>query len=96
MLHNSPTTLSKLLPGYSGSRVNPAVLLDGAFTRALNETRPLLIGPNCLLALGATVALTYRNAVHPAAAAARWSTLDIAKAGELSARSAHHDVDVHA
>ena len=57
MLHPEPTTLSKLLPGYGGSRV----LLDGALTRGFDETVPLLIGLAWLAALAIAVALTYRR-----------------------------------
>ena len=60
MLHPTPTTLSKLLPGYGGSRV----LLDGALTRGFDETLPLLIGLAWLVALGTAVALTYRHAMR--------------------------------
>jgi hypothetical protein len=56
MLHPEPSTLSRLLPGYGGSRV----LLDGALTIGFDETRPLLIGLAWLLALTVTVAVTYR------------------------------------
>ena len=62
MLHPTPTTLSKLLPGYGGSRV----LLDGAFTSGFDETLPLLLGLAWLVVLGAAVALSYRRAVRPA------------------------------
>jgi hypothetical protein len=65
MLHPDPTTLSALLPGYGGSRV----LLDGALSTGLDETRPLLIGLAWLLALVVVVALTYRRAIAPATAA---------------------------
>jgi len=65
MLHPTPTMLSKLLPGYGGSRV----LLDGAFTSGFDETLPLLIGLGWLVALGAAVALSYRRAVRPRTAA---------------------------
>lgn len=62
MLHPEPTALSKLLPGYGGSRV----LLDGALTRGFDETVPLLIGLAWLAALTIVVALTYRLATRPA------------------------------
>jgi len=62
MLHPEPTTLSKFLPGYGGSRV----LLDGALTRGFDETVPLLIGLAWLAALTIVVALTYRIATRPA------------------------------
>jgi hypothetical protein len=62
MLHPEPTTLSRLLPGYGGSRV----LLDGALTRGFDETVPLLIGVAWLAALALAVALTYRHATAPA------------------------------
>jgi len=61
MLHPDPTTLSRLLPGYGGSRI----LLDGALTRGFDETLPLLIGLAWLIGLGVAVALTYRHAVRP-------------------------------
>lgn len=65
MLHPTPTTFSKLLPGYGGSRV----LLDGALTRGFDETLPLLAGLAWLLALVVVVALTYRHATRPARSA---------------------------
>jgi len=55
--------LSRWLPGYGGSRV----LLDGAFTSGFDETLPMLLGLGWLVALGATVALSYRRAVRPCA-----------------------------
>jgi len=61
MLHPEPTTLSKFLPGYGGSRV----LIDGALTNGFDEAGPLLIGLVWLLALGVGVALTYRHATAP-------------------------------
>jgi hypothetical protein len=61
MLHPTPTTLSRWLPGYGGSRV----LLDGAFTSGFDETLPMLIGLGWLVLLSAVVALTYRRAVRP-------------------------------
>jgi hypothetical protein len=61
MLHTAPTTFSKLLPGYGGSRV----LLDGALTRGFDETRPLLVGLAWLIALALVVGLTYRRATRP-------------------------------
>lgn len=60
MLHSTPTTLARILPGYGGSRV----LLDGALTNRFDEGRPLLIGVAWLLALTAAVALTYRNRIR--------------------------------
>jgi len=63
MLHPTPTTLSRWLPGYGGSRI----LLDGAFTTGFDETLPLLIGLGWLLALGIGVALTYHRAIRPSA-----------------------------
>jgi len=63
MLHATPTTLSRWLPGYGGSRI----LLDGAFTTGFDETLPLLIGLGWLVTLGAAVALTYHHAIHPRA-----------------------------
>ena len=47
MLHAEPTTFSRLLPGYGGSRV----LLDGALTSTFDQTQPLLIGVAWLVAL---------------------------------------------
>ena len=61
MLHPEPTTLSKLLPGYGGSRV----LLDGALTSTWDETLPLLAGLAWLTTLGIAVGLTYRQATRP-------------------------------
>ena len=62
LLHPTPTTFSRLLPGYGGSRV----LLDGALTRGFDETLPLLVGLAWLLALVVVVALTYRHTTRPA------------------------------
>ena len=62
MLHAEPTMLSKLLPGYGGSRV----LLDGALTSTWDETLPLLAGLAWLAALAIAVGLTYRHATRPA------------------------------
>ena len=62
MLHPVPTTLSRLLPGYGGSRV----LLDGALTRGFDESGPLLVGLAWLAALLCVVALAYRRATAPA------------------------------
>jgi len=62
MLHPEPTTLSRLLPGYVGSRV----LLDGALTRGFDETAPLLIGLAWLVALTVVVVIVYRRATRPA------------------------------
>jgi hypothetical protein len=67
MLHPEPTTLSKFLPGYGGSRV----LLDGALTRGFDETVPLLIGLAWLATLLVAVALTYRHATAPSSKPAR-------------------------
>jgi len=61
MLHPTPTTLSRWLPGYGGSRV----LLDAAFTTGFDQTLPLLIGGGWLVVLSAAVAITYRHAVRP-------------------------------
>jgi hypothetical protein len=60
MLHPEPTTLSRLLPGYGGSRV----LLDGALTPSFDETQPLLIGLAWLLALSVIVAITYQATIR--------------------------------
>ena len=62
MLHPEPTTWSRLLPGYGGSRI----LLDGALTDHFDETRPLLIGLAWLLILAVTVAYAYRHTTRPA------------------------------
>jgi len=62
MLHPEPTTWSRLLPGYGGSRI----LLDGALTGHFDETRPLLIGSAWLLLLALTVAYAYRHTIRPA------------------------------
>lgn len=64
MLNPEPTTLSRLLPGYGGSRI----LLDGAFAAGFDETAPLLIGTGWLAALTVTVALAYRHITRPARA----------------------------
>jgi ABC-2 family transporter protein len=61
MLHSEPTTFSKLLPGYGGSRV----LLDGALTRTFDETVPLLIGLAWLVTVAVVVGLTFRHATAP-------------------------------
>jgi hypothetical protein len=63
MLHPEPTTLSRLLPGYGGSRV----LLDGALTAGFDEIRPLLIGVAWLLGLLIVVGLVHHRAIAPAA-----------------------------
>jgi hypothetical protein len=62
MLHPTPTTISRLLPGYGGSRV----LLDGALTTDFDETRPLLLGLGWLLSLTVAVTLAYRRATTAA------------------------------
>jgi hypothetical protein len=62
MLNPEPTTLSRLLPGYGGSRI----LLDGALTNGFDETRPLLIGLAWLVALTLAVTVTYRHTSSPA------------------------------
>ena len=61
LLNPEPTTLSKFLPGYGGSRV----LLDGALTQGFDELTPLLIGLGWLTALSLAVVLTYRHATRP-------------------------------
>jgi hypothetical protein len=63
MLHPERTPLSRLLPGYGGSRV----LLDGALTRGFDEAGPLLMGLAWLSALTLVVALTYRRTTQPPA-----------------------------
>jgi hypothetical protein len=62
MLHPTPTTISRLLPGYGGSRV----LLDGALTTDFDEIRPLLIGLGWLLILTIAVTVAYRRAITTA------------------------------
>ena len=62
MLHPDPTTPSRLLPGYGGSRI----LLDAALTRTFDETIPLLSGLAWVAALLLAVTLTYRHTVRPA------------------------------
>jgi hypothetical protein len=62
MLHATPTSLARFLPGYGGSRV----LLDGALTSGFDQTTPLIIALSWVLVLLATVALVYRRAVSPA------------------------------
>lgn len=52
MLHPEPTTVSRFIPGYGGSRV----LLDGALTSGFDETVPLLIGLTWLASLAVAVA----------------------------------------
>lgn len=61
MLNPEPTTLSRLLPGYGGSRI----LVDGALTNGFDETRPLLIGLAWLIALVVTVTVAYRHSTAP-------------------------------
>ncbi len=66
MLHPEPTALSRFLPGYGGSRL----LLDGALTATVDETRPLLIGLAWLVALTVIVVIISAGgvrAVHLAA-----------------------------
>lgn len=62
MLNPEPTTLSRLLPGYGGSRI----LLDGALTTSFDETRPLVIGLTWLAASALTVTLIHRHTTRPA------------------------------
>jgi hypothetical protein len=59
MLHRTPTPLSKLLPGYGGSRV----LIDAALSHGFNATVPLAIGLGWLIALAVVVGQIYRNAM---------------------------------
>jgi hypothetical protein len=61
MLNPEPTTLSRLLPGYGGSRI----LIDAALTNAFDETRPLLIGVAWLVALAVAVTFAYQRAIAP-------------------------------
>lgn len=70
MLHSEPTTLSKLLPGYGGSRI----FLDGALTSTFDQTQPLLIGIAWLSALGIAVALVYRHSTQSASPATQVRT----------------------
>jgi hypothetical protein len=67
MLHTEPTTLSKMLPGYGGSRV----LLDGALTQGFDETRPLVVGLAWLITLAVVVSLTFRHATRATPANAK-------------------------
>ena len=62
MLQPEPTTLSKLLPGYGGSRI----LLDGALTTGFHQVVPLLIGLGWLAALALAVVVTYQRSTRPA------------------------------
>jgi hypothetical protein len=62
MLHPTPTTISRVLPGYGGSRI----LIDGALTTDFDETRPLLIGLVWLLLLTVATTVAYRSATAPA------------------------------
>jgi hypothetical protein len=64
MLHPEPTTLSRLLPGYGGSRV----LLDGALTAGFDETGPLLVGVAWLVGLLVAVGFAHHRAIAPASA----------------------------
>ncbi|HET9516482.1 MAG TPA: hypothetical protein VFO77_02020, partial [Actinoplanes sp.] len=61
MLNPEPSTLSRLLPGYGGSRV----LLDGALTAGFDETWPLIVGSAWLAVLALTVAVMYRRVTAP-------------------------------
>ncbi|MFI7544829.1 hypothetical protein [Actinoplanes sp. NPDC049599] len=61
MLHPEPTSWSRLLPGYGGSRI----LLDGALTSGFDETRPLLLGSAWLVGLALIVAPAYRRTIRP-------------------------------
>lgn len=66
MLHpRNPPRSPDCYPGYGGSRV----LFDGALTRGVDETGPLLIGLAWLITF--TVAMAYRQATRPAVVAAR-------------------------
>jgi hypothetical protein len=62
MLNPEPTTLSRLLPGYGGSRI----LLDGALTAGFDETSPLIIGTAWLTVLALAATSVYRRATSPA------------------------------
>jgi hypothetical protein len=62
MLQPEPTTLSKLLPGYGGSRV----LLDGALTTSFHQAVPLLVGLGWLAGLALAVVVTYQRTTRPA------------------------------
>lgn len=68
MLHQTPTTASRFLPGYGGSRV----LVDGALTRGFDEPVPLLLGLLWLAVLLAVVGRLYtRTVMRRGAEAAR-------------------------
>ncbi|WP_404380361.1 ABC transporter permease [Knoellia locipacati] len=73
MLHAEPTTFSRLLPGYGGSRV----LLDGALTSTFDQAQPLLIGVAWLVTLGIAVALIYRHATMPSPTMVRAASADL-------------------
>jgi hypothetical protein len=62
MLHATPTTLSRYLPGYGGSRM----LLDGALTRGFDELGPLLAGLGWLAGLLTVVWVLYTRDTRPA------------------------------
>ncbi|HEY0700397.1 MAG TPA: ABC transporter permease [Micromonospora sp.] len=61
MLHPTPVSWSKLLPGYGGSRV----LLDGALTRGFDEYVGLASASGWLVALVVIVSVLYRRATVP-------------------------------
>ncbi len=86
MLHTAPTTFSRFLPGYGGSRV----LLDGALTRSFDETRPLLIGLGWLVALLVLVALIYRHATAASDNAVGTATARTKPAGAPQHVRPHH------
>lgn len=62
MLHATPTTGSKFLPGYGGSRVR----LDGALLGTFDDWVALLVGLGWLVVLAVAVTVTYRRATRPA------------------------------
>ena len=78
MLHPEPTTFSKFLPGYGGSRV----LLDGALTRTFDETLPLIGGLAWLVTLTAVVAILYRHVAQPTRQSAQTNPLPANASGD--------------
>jgi ABC-2 family transporter protein len=83
MLHPDPTTLSRILPGYGGSRV----LLDAALTNGFDETVPLLIGLGWVLALVTAVGITYQRVVGPAASITRPARRVLVPSGDQPVRT---------
>jgi hypothetical protein len=60
MLHPTPTSVSRFLPGYGGMQV----LLDGGLTRSFDEALPLLLALGWLATLTLAVALLYQHTVR--------------------------------